>query len=247
MKNTCIKTAAKAHRCAASFAAIFLKVFGGMSLLGAASSLHAMDHDPMYSFTRAELSVGQVQSPSAPVRSLALDGWYGGDKNRLWWQVDAGWQDGRDSGRGIGAWYGHYFAPFWDAQIGVRHESSPGNADNFLSAGVRGLAPYQYDTDIKLDVRSDGKLFLHAHLEQELLLTNHWILTPMASLSASAAEVDATVRRGLYQAAAGVRLRYEFSRRFAPFIEVSRTVHPLSSAGGEPASTRYSAGLRFVF
>lgn len=206
----------------------------------------AMDHDPWYSYTRAELATGQVRHQAGAVQSLALDGWVGGDKDRLWWQGDASWQAGHSAGSGIAAWYGHYFAPFWDAQIGVRAEGSPESA-NYLSLGVRGLAPYQYDTDIKLDIRSDGKWFLHGGFEQEVLLSNHFILRPWLDASVAGTDIDSTVRRGLYLVDFGVQARYEFSRKLAPFIAISRTLHPLAQAGGEPPSTRIVAGIRLIY
>jgi copper resistance protein B len=218
-----------------------------LCLMGLMPSLVlAMDHDPVFSYTRAELASGQTRHQAGSAQSLSLDGWIGGDIDRLWWQSDAAWQAGKTGGSSAGAWYGHYIAPFWDAQIGLRSEGSPHSA-NYLSAGVRGLAPYQFDTDIKFDLRSDGKWLVHGRFEQEVLMTNRFILRPWLSGYLSGADIDATVRRGLYQADFGLQARYEFTREFAPFMEITRTFYLRTVAGGEPDSTRILAGVRFIF
>jgi len=228
-------------------AGMFLLLF---ALLSAPAS-QAMDHteahaEPMYSYTRAELATGQVRHQPGAARTLALDGWYGGDKDRLWWQGDAASLGGKQESSALGIWYGHYCVPFWDGQIGLRSDGNPGSA-GYLSVGMRGLAPYEYDTDFKLDVRSDGKWFVHGKVEQDVLLTNRLILSPSLDVSFAGSDVDATVRSGLYQAGIGVHLRYEFTRKFAPYLEASRTLHPRALAAGEPHSTRIMAGLRLVF
>jgi copper resistance protein B len=220
---------------------IFLKIGCAALLAGLSVAAHAMDHEQTYSYTRAEATLGNANQ-----QSLLLDGWVGGDKDRLWWQGDAAWQSGNVSGSGLGAWYGHYFAPFWDAQIGVRSEGSP-NSANYFSIGVRGLAPYQYDTDLKLDVRSDGKWFVRSRFEQELLMSNQFILLPWLAADVSGEDIDATVRAGLYRTDIGLQARYEFTRKFAPFLEVSRTMYLHALVNGEQNATLYMAGLRFIF
>lgn len=211
-------------------------------MLGLMPSLvWAMEHDPRYSYTLTELAVGDKGS-----KEFSEGGWIGGDINRLWWQVHAAGEGGKIGESAVSAWYGRYVAPFWDAQIGMRFDLKPQH-QQYLSLGLRGLAPYQFDTDIKLDVRNDGKLFLHGRFEQDWLLTNRVILTPWADGSISASNIDSTVRQGLYQAALGAQLRYEFSRKFAPYLEVSRTVHPVAQNGGSPPETLTLLGLRLIF
>jgi copper resistance protein B len=229
----------------------------GVALLVAAGGLfsvglsrawaQAADHsEPLYAYTLIEAATGLTNENQDSVQSLMLDGWYGGDRNRLWWQADADWQAGVQKGSGIAAWYGHYFAPFWDAQVGLRSEGYPGSA-HYLSVGVRGLAPYEYDTDIKLDLRRDGKALLHAHFEQEWLLTNRLILRPSLAVALSGSDVDATVRKGLYQANMAAQLRYEFSRKTAAFAEISRAMYLRTTAAGESDATHFALGLRLVF
>ncbi|WP_141678821.1 copper resistance protein B, partial [Acinetobacter baumannii] len=93
--------------------------------------------------------------------------------------------------------YGRYIAPFWDAQIGVRLDDRP-ERRNYLTLGVRGLAPYAFDVDLKLFVRDDNKVFARTRFENVFLITNRFIVTPSLGLEWSASDVDTTVRRGAY-------------------------------------------------
>ncbi|WP_251263595.1 copper resistance protein B, partial [Enterobacter hormaechei] len=59
--------------------------------------------------------------------------------------------------------------------------------------------------------------------------------------------------KGLAEASAGLRLRYEFSRQFAPYIGVERagsfgrTADYVGADGGRAQQTRWVAGVRFWF
>ena len=112
---------------------------------------------------------------------------------------------------------------------------------------MRGLAPYAFDVDLKLFVRDDGKVFARTRFENEFLLTNRFIVTPSLGVEWSASDIDATVRRGAYQADLGVQARYEFNRRIAPYMGLSRTFYPRAQSGGEVAATQWRAGLRVLF
>ena len=186
-----------------------------------------MEDDSIYSYTLIEADAGKVRGQSGSAQSLAIDGWVGGDFNRLWYQLDTERRGGRTEAAELQLLYGRYIAPFWDAQIGLRRDERP-DGRNYLALGVRGLAPYAFDVDLKLFVRDDGKVFAR---------TLEW----------SASDIHATVRRGAYQADLGVQARYEFNRRVAPYVSLSRTFYPRAQSGGETAATQWRAGLRLLF
>ncbi len=215
-----------------------------VGLWGAPAS--AMEDDFFNSYTRAEVAAGTIVGQAGSAQSLVLDGWAGYDVRRLWWAADASRLGGKTEASTAGAWYGQYIAPFWDAQIGVGHEGSLQNA-TYLSAGVRGLAPYQYDTDIKFNVRTDGKVFARARFETDFLMTNRFILRPWLDTGWAASNINATVRTGLYQLGLGLQARYEFTRKLAPYLELSRTLYPRALPGGFAAETSLLAGLRLIF
>ncbi len=229
------------NRAGIFFAGILSALVGLWSL-----SANAMEDDLFYSYTRVEAAAGSLWGQAASAQSLALDGWAGYDVRRLWWQAEGSRQAGKTEGSTGGVWYGQYIAQFWDAQVGVGRDGTVQNA-TYLSAGVRGLAPYQYDTDIKLNVRTDGKVFARARFETDFLMTNRFIVRPWLDTGWSASNINATVRTGLYQLGLGVQARYEFTRKFAPYLELSRTLYPRALPGGFAAETSLLAGLRLIF
>ena len=180
------------------------------------------------------------------MQSIEVDGWVGGDVNRLWYQFDSERSGGRTSALELQLLYGRYIAPFWDAQMGLRRDERP-NSKSYLVLGVRGLAPYVFDVDLKLFVRDDGKVLARTTAETDFLLTNRFIVTPSVGVEWAASDIDSTVRRGAYQTDLGLRARYEFNRRTAPFFELSRTFFPRASAGGEIPATRLRFGIRMLF
>lgn len=223
-----------------------LRRAAGALLAAVALGAQAMEDESIYSYTLVEAGAGKVRGQSGSAQSLAVDGWVGGDFNRLWYQLDTERRGGRTEAAELQLLYGRYIAPFWDAQIGLRRDERP-DGRNYLALGVRGLAPYAFDVDLKLFVRDDGKVFARTRFENEFLITNRFIVTPSLGVEWSASDIDATVRRGAYQADVGVQARYEFNRRVAPYMSLSRTLYPRAQSGGEAAATQWRAGLRVLF
>ncbi|HWH73838.1 MAG TPA: copper resistance protein B [Methylibium sp.] len=217
-----------------------------MLLAAVALGSQAMEDESIYSYTLVEAGAGKVRRQADSAQSLAIDGWVGGDLNRLWYQLDAERRGGRTEAAELQLLYGRYIAPFWDAQIGVRRDERP-EGRGYLALGVRGLAPYAFDVDLKLFVRDDGKVFARTRFENELLITNRFVATLSLGVEWSASDIDATVRRGAYQANLGAQARYEFNRRVAPYLSLSRTFYPRSQSGGGAAATQWRAGLRLLF
>ena len=211
-----------------------------------AASAQAMEDESIYSYTKVEADTGMLQGRPGSVQSLSVDGWVGGDIHRLWYQFDGERSGGRTAASEVQLLYGRYIAPFWDVQIGLRHDERPDRRD-YLALGVRGLAPYAFDVDLKLYLRDDGKVFARTRVENDFLVTTRFIVQPYVSVEWSASNLDATVRRGPYQADLGVQVRYEVNRRVAPYVALSRSFYPGAQSGGEQPATLLRAGLRAIF
>lgn len=151
--------------------------------------------------------------------------------------------------------WGHAFAPFWDSQLGVRIDSrSEGKNQQWLAAGVQGLAPYWFELNATAYLGNAGQSEIIFDSEYELLLTQRLILQPRAEFTVRGKEDPANLLgRGLATAAVGLRLRYEFTRQFAPYVGVETakrfgdTADLVRSAGESENDTRYFAGVRFWF
>jgi copper resistance protein B len=152
------------------------------------------------------------------------------------------------------ALWAHAVAPFWDTQLGVRHDSGLGATRDWLAFGVRGLAPYWFEVDVTAYVGEQGRTALRLAAEYEVLLTQKWILQPRVEANLyGKADPARDIGKGLSDLTTGLRLRYEVSRQFAPYVGVEWAnrfgdTADLARAAGEPVrQTRYVAGLRFWF
>ena len=144
---------------------------------------------------------------------------YGPDLNKLWVRTEGAVVDDRteDSTGGEALWW-HAIAPYWATQIGLRQDIGPGS-HTWAAFGIEGLAPYFFDVEATGYVGDDGRLMAHLEGSYDLLITNRLILTPKVE----SIFYDRTDRRrgtgtGLGSLGAGIRLRYEITRKFAPYV-----------------------------
>lgn len=150
--------------------------------------------------------------------------------------------------------WGHAVAPFWDAQLGLRHDGGVGRDRAWLAAGVQGLAPYWFEVDITAYVGDRGRTALRLEAEYEWLLTQKLVVQPRIEANLyGKRDPERNLGQGLADLTAGVRLRYEFTRQFAPYVGVERAglygqTADLARAGGQRTrDTRWVAGLRLWF
>ncbi|WP_295947725.1 copper resistance protein B [uncultured Xanthomonas sp.] len=181
-------------------------------------------------------------------------GWYGGDIDRLWLRSDGEREGGRTTASTLELAYGRAISPWWDMLIGAKQTFAPGRARTSAAFGVQGMAPYKFEVSAMLYVGEGGHASLHLEGEYDVLLTNRLILQPR--LEAELAARDDPAHRtgsGLASVEGGLRLRYEVTRRFAPYVGVEHVrsfgdTTDLRRADGEAArETRWVAGLRFWF
>ncbi|MEH6999092.1 MAG: copper resistance protein B [Limnobacter sp.] len=224
-----------------------LGVLGVVAVGAVSMPAMAMEDESIYSYTLIEVDSGKVRNQPGSIQLLGAEGWIGGDYNRFAWRFDGERRQGKTEVVETQALYSRYIAPFWDLQGGIRHDSKPVGED-YAVIGLRGLAPYAFDVDLQMFVRSDGKVLARTRFENDFLMTNRFILRPFINGEWSASNLSDEVASGLYQADFGVQARYEFSRKFAPYIEVSRTLYPETQSGSNLSPiTEYRVGLRLIF
>jgi len=179
-------------------------------------------------------------------------GWIGGDINRVWLRSEGERSGGRTDAADLEVLYGRSISPWWDVLAGVKQDFRPADARTWAALGIQGLAPYKFETSATLYAGSGGQLMATAEVEYEVLLSNRLILQPMVEATLAARDEPAQrIGRGLNKVEAGLRLRYEFSRRFAPYIGISH--ERLFGATADHADyshvrdTRWVAGVRMWF
>lgn len=151
--------------------------------------------------------------------------------------------------------YGYATSAYWDILFGARYDTYQSRSDKgWLALGLQGLAPYWFEVDSSLFVDQHGLMLLSLEAEYDLLLTQKLILQPQAAMNIySKDNDDMSVGRGISDISTGLRLRYEISRQFAPYIGVewktlAGNTYDLAKDHGESTSdTRFIAGARFWF
>lgn len=193
---------------------------------------------------------------ASPGTGLGWDvtAWAGTDTNRLWLRSEGAQIDSSLEDADLELLAGHSVAPWWDFLVGVRHDFKPGPSQTFLAVGVMGLSPYKFETDITAYLGEGGQTAARLQFEYETLFTGRLILQPKLEFNFYGKDDPARgIGSGLSDAEAGLRLRYEVTRRFAPYVGVAwqqaygQTADYRRAAGEEAGEVRWVAGLRLWF
>lgn len=183
-----------------------------------------------------------------------VQAWFGRDYNRLVIKAEGDYSQDRLQEARTELLWGHAIANYWDTQLGARIDSGEGPDRSWLAFGVQGLSPYWFEVDATAYIGEAGRSALRLGVEYESLLTQRLVLQPRAEINLYGKRDDSRgLGSGLADAVAGVRLRYEISRQFAPYVGVEwagkfGTTADFARAGGErPKETRWVAGLRIWF
>ncbi|MBI2828061.1 MAG: copper resistance protein B [Acidobacteria bacterium] len=180
-----------------------------------------------------------------------LQGTYGGDIDKLWLRTQGlAVERTTDPTTGVEALWWHGYSAFWGTLLGVRQDVGPGS-HTWLAFGTVGLSPYWFELQATGYVGDDGRLSARLKASYDLLFTNRLILVPgLESNVYSRAESDRALAAGVGNVEFGLRLRYEFSRKFAPYIgyvweRSFAGTADLRRADGEPVTEhRLVAGVR---
>jgi len=202
-------------------------------------------------FDQLEARVGEGDG------SFRWDGeaWIGTDTNRLWLKSE-GERDGAAAitdGR-LELLYDHPATTYFDAQAGIRQDLDSRPGRTWAAFGLEGLAPYFLQTDMAVYASGDGHLAARARVSYDQLLTQRLILSP--EIEANLYDKDDPQRlvgAGLSDLDAGLRLRYEITRKVAPYLGViyegrfGRTAQLVRAVGERPSGVKVAVGLRGWF
>jgi copper resistance protein B len=181
-----------------------------------------------------------------------VHGWIGRDIPKLRFRAEGETAEGALGHAELDLLYSRGVTPWWDVVAGLHHQNGPGTRDA-LAIGVMGLAPYKIETQAMLYV-GDGGASLRAEASYDTLFSNRWILQSRVELRAeSKADAARRVGAGLSMLEAGLRLRYEWDRQFAPYFGIEReqafggTAEHLRAQGEASGGWRVVVGLRTWF
>lgn len=181
--------------------------------------------------------------------------WTGGDINRavLAFDGEGTFGDAPESAE-IGAYWRHAIDPWFNLQLGLRHDVRPDPERTYALIGIEGLAPYWIEAEAQLLVSETGDVHLSASASHDVRVTQRFVVAPEAELDLAMQDVpEPAGGSGVDRLELGVRARYELERNLAPYVGISweRKLGDsarLARLDGKRASlVSFLAGLRFWF
>lgn len=184
-----------------------------------------------------------------------LQGWYGTTYDRFVVKTEGEIADTRLEESETQLLWGHAISTYFDTQVGLRLDQyDEGKDRQWIAVGTQGLAPYWFELDMTAYLGEGGRTAINIEAEYELLLTQRLVLQPRAELNVYGKDDrNNDIGSGLSDVSLGLRLRYEFSRQFAPYIGVEwtdsygDTADYRRAAGADVSDTQFVAGVRFWF
>jgi copper resistance protein B len=187
-------------------------------------------------------------------QALDAQAWYGSDLNKLWLKVDGDRSGGRLGATRTEALWDRAISTYWSLQAGLRHDFGDGPGRDWAAFGVQGLAPYWFDVQATVYVGANGRTALRFEPEYDLLITQRLILQPNVKVDVFGKnDPRRAIGAGLAEVEAGLRLRYEFTRKFAPYVgvvfskKVGNTARYARDDGENVTDLKAVAGVRVWF
>jgi copper resistance protein B len=182
-------------------------------------------------------------------------GWVGTDYDKLWIKSEGTLQGNGALDDGQQQFlYSRAITTFFDLQGGLRSDLDSRPVRNWAAAGIQGLAPYFFDLEVTGYASGEGHLAAKLEASYDLLLTQRLILQPQIELNIySKADPARLVGAGFSDIDTGLRLRYELSRKFAPYLGIvyegkfGQTANLAQRAGESTGDLRFVFGIRTWF
>ena len=233
---------------------VLLPGLAALSAAGLPLSAHAMaEDDPLlYMFKADQFEVRKGDEEDA----AAFEGqfWVGKDLNKLWIKAEIEADEDETESAEWQLLYSRAIDANWDLQVGFRADVEPEPERNWLALGLHGVAPYWFEVDTAIYIEEDEQVNLRLEAEYEMMLTQKWVLAPEIELNWYSEDDDElALAAGFADIEAGIRLRYEITRQFAPYVGVNYesllgdTRDLARDADAETSDTQLVAGLRFWF
>ena len=174
---------------------------------------------------------------NGPDNELRWDGqaWGGTDWNKLWFKSEAFFNQHGKLADGIHeVLYARPipFLRYFDWQTGFRYDGDSAPPRYWGALGIEGLAPEFFEVEATMYLRNEGHFAARLVGSYDIFLTNRLIAQPELEMNFySKGDPGRTIGRGLSELDTGLRLRYEISRKFAPYIGFAYTQQCGGTAG----------------
>jgi len=209
------------------------------------------DEHPFYALLGDRLEYNEQANAGV----FDLQAWYGTTFDRLVIKTEGDFSEGSIEENQTDILWSHAVSAYWDTQAGVRLDyNKEGENRQWLAFGLQGLAPYWFEIDMTAYVGERGNTAFTLEAEYELLLTQKLIIQPRAEITLYGKnDKQNDLGSGLSSSAIGFRVRYEFTRQFAPYIGIEwsnkfgNTADYAISSGQSSNNTAFVAGIKFWF
>ena len=192
---------------------------------------------------------------NGPDNEFRWDGeaWIGTDMNKLYLQSEGFAERGKASDGITEALYDRPlpYLRYFDAQAGVRYDLDSDPGRTWGAIGVEGLAPEFFELQPTFYFSDRERFAGRVNGSYDILFTNRLILQPQFELNFySKRDPSRGIGSGLSELDTGLRLRYEITRKFAPYIGVAyngkfgETADFTRAEGGTVNDVRFIFGIR---
>ena len=183
-----------------------------------------------------------------------MSGWVGTDFDRLFvrsegQRIRGAWDDVR-----IEAAWRHAVGRYWNTLLGMRTDVGSGPSRYWGMVGVQGTMPWFIDVSAMAYAGPSGRTALWTRAEYNWRFTQRLILTPELEVNVyGKRDVARDIGEGLSDMTASLRLRYEVTRKFAPYVgltwqrQIGATAAMARGNGNAVNDVGIEAGVRFWF
>lgn len=177
--------------------------------------------------------------------------WLGYDLDKVWIKSKGARAEGATQDSEFQLLYSRAISAFWDVQFGWRHDALPRPNRDWVALTLHGLSPYFIETELEFFANESGDVQARFNAEYEYLFTQRLILSPELEVTLNGYnDLERGEGSGLADVEAGLRLRYEIRREFAPYLGVSWEKafgHTADMHDEEASETQWVAGLRIWY
>ena len=178
------------------------------------------------------------------------EGWIGTDVNRLWIKSEGVFEDGSMSDGDQELLYDRPIPRlrYFDAQVGIREDLDSGPNRTWGAVGIEGLAPNFFQLESTFYFRDGGRVAGKVACAYDLKITQRLIAQPQLEMNFYGSPDPARgLGTGLTELDTGLRLRYEFSRKLAPYIGFAYTNQFGATAAYSRQAGESVSNPRFIF
>jgi|GEM_PF-256964 len=150
------------------------------------------------------------------------EAWLGNDHDRAVLRLDAANTRLEPDTLGVSLAWRRPLNAFWNYDLGAALDHERGRTDQgWLLGRVSGIALYWFKLDGSVLVGATGQIGLYMAGSYDLRLTQKLVLDPEVRLRLyTQDDLSQEQGRGLSEGEFGVRLRYEITRTFAPYVRI---------------------------